>query len=211
MALQPCRECGEQISTEAVTCPHCGIQDPAGGESGRCYGCGETVTLIDNFCPLCGVEDPLVPFAEAQKRRGSRYGTSPPPAVRKRQEASARSTTFSGVAWLFAGLSLVFLAVVVFTGSPSTSTSGESEASRKMSVAMGCEQAIQERLRSPRSATFPRNMSDGASRQPDGSYVLRSYVDAQNAFGAEVRANFVCRGTPADGGVVIHEARLLGR
>ena len=24
MALQPCRECGQQVSTQAVTCPHCG-------------------------------------------------------------------------------------------------------------------------------------------------------------------------------------------
>jgi hypothetical protein len=24
MALKPCRECGQQVSTEAVSCPHCG-------------------------------------------------------------------------------------------------------------------------------------------------------------------------------------------
>lgn len=29
MALQPCRECGAQVSTEAPTCPHCGVPDPA--------------------------------------------------------------------------------------------------------------------------------------------------------------------------------------
>ena len=31
MALLPCRECGEQVSTEAATCPRCGIPSPAGG------------------------------------------------------------------------------------------------------------------------------------------------------------------------------------
>lgn len=30
MALVPCRECGQQVSTEAKTCPHCGVADPAG-------------------------------------------------------------------------------------------------------------------------------------------------------------------------------------
>jgi hypothetical protein len=28
MALQPCRECGSQISTEATVCPRCGVPDP---------------------------------------------------------------------------------------------------------------------------------------------------------------------------------------
>ena len=30
MALQPCRECGESVSTEAPACPHCGVPKPAG-------------------------------------------------------------------------------------------------------------------------------------------------------------------------------------
>lgn len=29
MALAECRECGRQISTEAATCPHCGVPRPA--------------------------------------------------------------------------------------------------------------------------------------------------------------------------------------
>ncbi len=28
MVLVPCRECGKQISTEAPTCPHCGVPEP---------------------------------------------------------------------------------------------------------------------------------------------------------------------------------------
>lgn len=28
MALQPCRECGRMVSTEASTCPQCGVPDP---------------------------------------------------------------------------------------------------------------------------------------------------------------------------------------
>lgn len=33
MALAPCRECGAQVSTEAQTCPHCGVARPAGAPS----------------------------------------------------------------------------------------------------------------------------------------------------------------------------------
>jgi hypothetical protein len=29
MAMQPCRECGQSVSTEAKSCPHCGVAKPA--------------------------------------------------------------------------------------------------------------------------------------------------------------------------------------
>ena len=210
MALQPCRECGKEISTEASACPHCGAGHPT-GESGRCYGCGETVTVVDNYCPLCGVEDPLVPFAKAGERRSARLGTSSPPvSAAGNQYAGARRTMWRA-AFVIWGLVIVVFTFVLFTSGPSTPTTADDfdESSHKVSVAIGCEQAIEQRLRSPRSARFPWNMSNEAVRQPDGSYVLRSYVDAQNGFGAEIRTNFVCRGTPTDGGVLVHEARLL--
>ena len=33
MALQPCRECGKEISTETSACPHCGAGHPTTGPS----------------------------------------------------------------------------------------------------------------------------------------------------------------------------------
>jgi hypothetical protein len=30
MALKPCKECGKAVSTQALACPHCGAQWPAG-------------------------------------------------------------------------------------------------------------------------------------------------------------------------------------
>lgn len=33
MALKPCRECKKEVSHEAKTCPHCGVENPAGGAS----------------------------------------------------------------------------------------------------------------------------------------------------------------------------------
>ena len=32
MTLDRCRECGGQVSTEAATCPHCGVQFPSGAK-----------------------------------------------------------------------------------------------------------------------------------------------------------------------------------
>ena len=30
MALTYCRECGGEVSSEAVVCPHCGLENPSG-------------------------------------------------------------------------------------------------------------------------------------------------------------------------------------
>lgn len=30
MPLEPCRECGQNVSTEAASCPHCGVPSPNG-------------------------------------------------------------------------------------------------------------------------------------------------------------------------------------
>lgn len=32
--MKPCKECGQQVSTKAESCPNCGRQRPAGGVSG---------------------------------------------------------------------------------------------------------------------------------------------------------------------------------
>ena len=34
MAIQTCRECGHQVSTKAITCPHCGAPGPASPKRG---------------------------------------------------------------------------------------------------------------------------------------------------------------------------------
>lgn len=33
MAMTRCRECGENVSTEAAACPHCGATNPAGASA----------------------------------------------------------------------------------------------------------------------------------------------------------------------------------
>ncbi len=38
MALKPCRECSTQVSTSAVSCPHCGVGNPAGSQNDSLAG-----------------------------------------------------------------------------------------------------------------------------------------------------------------------------
>lgn len=51
---------------------------------------------------------------------------------------------------------------------------------------------VRQRLKSPSSARFPSG-TRGVSSTSDCRYTVRSYVDAQNGFGAELRTHYVVR------------------
>lgn len=54
MALEPCHECGSEISERAKTCPHCGIKSPFKSNiqrgledaSNASFGCGCGLFLL---------------------------------------------------------------------------------------------------------------------------------------------------------------------
>ena len=50
MALKPCRECKELVSTEAKACPHCGVSDPTGRQKEKqqrgALGCLGIIAVI---------------------------------------------------------------------------------------------------------------------------------------------------------------------
>ena len=50
MALIKCKECGEEISSGAAFCPHCGYKN----ETRFCPDCGKEVSYTDITCPNCG-------------------------------------------------------------------------------------------------------------------------------------------------------------
>ena len=50
MALIKCKECNNEISSNAKVCPHCGYKN----EQSICPECGAKVKVSDNTCPECG-------------------------------------------------------------------------------------------------------------------------------------------------------------
>lgn len=51
MALIKCKECGQEVSSKASSCPNCGCPI----EKGRiCNECGQSVSSTDKVCPNCG-------------------------------------------------------------------------------------------------------------------------------------------------------------
>ena len=92
---------------------------------------------------------------------------------------------------------LICLVICVITqlsdgGSTGTTTRREPEAYDKVMLMTVTEDYVKQFLVSPSSAKFPRNQEWSIS--DNGSIIfVRSYVDAQNSFGAEIRSNFVAR------------------
>lgn len=66
---------------------------------------------------------------------------------------------------------------------------------RSTQAAIICANFIQDRLKSPSSADFPFDRAGGgiAADTTSQTYSVRSYVDADNGFGAKTRQNYICK------------------
>lgn len=70
-----------------------------------------------------------------------------------------------------------------------------------------CEGWVEEQLRAPSTAEFPAGARDFVVEVDDSTYLVRAYVDAQNAFGAQIRSDFECLTRPDGNG---ERWRLVG-
>lgn len=80
----------------------------------------------------------------------------------------------------------------IIEGEPKTTAtrSFESDDSRSMAKVM-CEELVKQKLKSPSTAKFNSNPS--IIYEGDSTYLLTSYVDSQNSFGAMIRMKFKAR------------------
>ena len=186
MALVKCRECGREVSTAAEACPHCGFPDPSGEDlrRGKCLGCGQEIEVppLGN-CPNCGVVNPLERLVKK---------TKPKPETRG---------CWIGCLGSLGGLWLLWLVLSLWGGSPDPSASRSGAGSPEPSISeisVLCQYAVKAQLRAPGTADFPFGMTSEVKVTSTNSAILSSYVDAENAFGGEVRTNFICTATRQD-------------
>jgi len=74
VALATCRECGKEVSTEAKTCPHCGVTNPVPSTSKASpvalIGCAVLIVGVVGYCSYLGEEirtnGPGVPSSAAR-------------------------------------------------------------------------------------------------------------------------------------------------
>jgi hypothetical protein len=97
-----------------------------------------------------------------------------------------------------AGALLVWWAVAEeFKGAPAQSSPHSPAASNepaRFEITGACKKAVLHRLKAPGSADFQGMLDDvpDPTKQADGSYLWRSWVDSQNSFGAKLRTRFMC-------------------
>jgi hypothetical protein len=69
----------------------------------------------------------------------------------------------------------------------------ESKENKDVEAQVMCEHFVKDRLKVPRSADFPWVAAKDVVRSlGNGRYIMSSYVDAENSFGAKIRARFAC-------------------
>lgn len=67
---------------------------------------------------------------------------------------------------------------------------------RSLAIFNICQSFTTDALNAPATAKFPEFNIRMLTEADDGSYTVKSYVDAQNGFGALIRSDFVCRVKP---------------
>jgi hypothetical protein len=77
----------------------------------------------------------------------------------------------------------MFLLIGLFSG-------GSGSSSEKMDAFVMSQRFIEGKLKSPGSASFASYNNSSVVDQGDGSFRVSSYVDAQNSFGAKIRARW---------------------
>lgn len=114
MALQPCRECGKEVSTEAAQCPHCGVGHPTKKMTPSAQGCLGCLGVLVVFwiigtCAGSGTSSSSSPSGSrgtntsVPRGPGNEYHAVRTANVRKSPSASAplvRSLQPGDVVWL---------------------------------------------------------------------------------------------------------------
>lgn len=105
--------------------------------------------------------------------------------------------TFLKKPWFWLVVAIVVLVLLANLGGGSTgdSPSGDPPASAEheaVEAYVVCQQFVEDRLRAPSTAEFGEPYSQVTTHNGGGEYTVRTYVDAENAFGAMIRNDFTC-------------------
>lgn len=188
MALSPCRDCGHEVSRIAPACPRCGAPKPAtpaiyNTRARHCPICGGRIYSSDikGMSVKCGGCGTTLEIPEVLQSAAER--------VRAAEQRWARRA-------LWVGSAVVAVAVIAAVrNAPPEPVESPGPPPARHSNYMAhsmCERWVRRRLDTPSTAKFARPRDSTITHEGGGTYVVRSYLDAQNLFGAMVRSQFVC-------------------
>ena len=105
----------------------------------------------------------------------------------QKQPASPGAVVFT-IAFFF----IIFLVFKCSCSQTDEQVSDNNEQNSKITALTAAQEEVKARLKSPSSADFPWG-SDCVTKISDNTYIINSYVDSQNSFGAMLRTNFTCQ------------------
>ena len=165
MALIECEECGHQVSNKAQECPKCGA-------------------------PVSGTD--VGPSIDEERQRAevlTRAKEEAKQEIEAEQNAKAQKLVKEGCLGCL-GLPVALIVALVVIGS----LLPKAESDHRSMAVVQCKNYVKNRLRSPSSADFPWiDLDQSVVSTGNETYIVSSYVDAQNAFGATVRNDYVCK------------------
>jgi hypothetical protein len=90
-------------------------------------------------------------------------------------------------------LSVRFPALLILAGLLAAACSGAGDSGPdEISAYVMCQDFVEDRLKAPSTADFPQLSDWTATKTGPDQWRIRSYVDAENSFGAAIRSRFVC-------------------
>jgi len=80
------------------------------------------------------------------------------------------------------------------SGPDSSSDTPRAPSNNKFTAYRYASDFVKQRLKSPSTAKFPGTIEkDSHITEYAGTYIINSWVDSQNSFGAMIRSNFSCK------------------
>ena len=149
--------------------------------------------MSDGYCMTCRKQVPLYKSEGSYSSFCSDCGSTdvtlqiPEPSSRPRRATTMRSGC--GIALGVVG-GVIVLGGIFGGGDPPRGTS-PGEPSR-LDIAAVCQHMVQKRLKAPRTAKFEWGALDSVRRVGADHFVMSSWVDSQNSFGAMLRTRFTC-------------------
>lgn len=109
MAMIKCPECGQRVSSMALTCPHCGVGIK--GHLRECPMCGEWILDDQTRCPECNSLVEVKPQSDQNSSSGYDKGNQDKQDNKGKQENQGKKKSSNTILWV-----LVFMVPLISIG-----------------------------------------------------------------------------------------------